>query len=290
MKLGSVKFIVKRNTLFVVCFLSFICLSFNSKAQQLEKKAKTTSDNIKKTVIQKPQKFIQRFLGNQVAEPKHYLGIEIGALTNGWKVGILSGINNKKNERIIGISLQEWKHDKEEKMKSSMTRIEGQGKQLPYIFGKINSFYALNFIYGKNKLLLKGLFSPNSDLHLVLSGGLSLGLKKPYYLKLNSSDISSEFNIIEAPYSTENEKYFLNQSKIYSRTPFFKNLDNIRIIPGLFISPSIQINFGNRLFVKRLIIGSNISIYANRVVIIADGRGKNLNSNFYVAFLIGKGY
>lgn len=246
-----------------------------------------TKAHIEKQLKEKSNTFMGGFLNTQVSNPTRYIGIEAKAFSNGWGVGLRYG----KGKKTWSIALQEWKHDKEEKLNPSLTEIEGLGKPLPYRYGKINSFYSLNMQYGYSTILVKGLVAPSIDVSFQLQGGLSLGFLKPYYLQVNTQNSLSSYHIVDMTYSTNNAEYFLNTRRVYSRSSFSNGIKDTRFIAGLILSPSIAIDLGNHsVWLKKLQFGSSCSLYSSSVALMADDSPKFNNLNWFMGVVVGKGW
>lgn len=252
-------------------------------------RANTSLIECKEKCKSNQMKILGNFFEIDVKEPRKMLCITGSANTNGWSVGISYG--KQKSEKITYLytfSMSEIKHDKEEKIKPNTYEIQGYGKPRPYIYGKQNTFYPINFGYSQQRLLLKGFITPDVNISLVYGVDLSFGLLKPYYLKINhSSNIGTK--IIDEKYSISNADTFLENSKIYSRSSFRYGLSEIKIIPGVQLLLATQIDFRpTSIWLKNIQFGISNSIYFSPIASLVDARHKINFLNLFVKLSAGK--
>jgi hypothetical protein len=202
--------------------------------------------------------------------------------TNGY--GIFYEYGKMKSNRktdIFRIDFTEAKHPREEKLNGS-SFIFGN----PYIFGKRNYFYPVTLGYGqqyifgqkgnKNGVAVTGLWN----------AGLSLGLLRPYYIRVADPVNGGEKNI---KYSVEDSADFVDQSIVIAGGGIGKGWGEIKLRPGGFAKVGMRFDFGRyNESVSALEIGMSLEAYASEVPIMLYQKEQRLFFQGYVAFVFGK--
>jgi hypothetical protein len=253
----------------------------NKVKSSTTKQLKTTSKSI-----------LGSFFNSHVNNPTRYLGIEGAAYSNGLGVGIFYFKPMlKKNTRIYALHISEIKHAKEEKLKPQLYEIKGKGKPLPFIYGKQNSLYTLSLSYGVSRTLIPALLSPSIDLSMFIQGGFSLGILKPYYLKLNTADTLNQFQIEPHAYTSPYHYYFLDTKRIYSRSSFGTGLTESKLIPGIHLSGALLLNLNpHQVWFKSIAIGSYIQCFTSAIPILIDAKPQFIHPSFFIKLMLAKGW
>lgn len=180
------------------------------------------------------------------------------------------------NVRLIQIEFDEKKDPREIKSYST----QGSGTST-YIFGKINNFYTLKLGWGLRKLIA-GKPDPGSvSIHWANSGGLALGLLKPYYLNTVSDPGAIKYK--------DNEVDFLNQGAIKGSAGFMKGINEITFIPGLHFKSALHFDFStNRKNVIGVEAGFDAEYYTTAVQLMANESATNYFFNLFVAAQFGR--
>ena len=160
-----------------------------------------------------------------------------------------------------------------------------------------------SFTYGKQNQLLvlrggigrKIYFSDKAKRKGVAVGidyefGPSIGLLKPYYLKLNRLEENGFDDYISTErYSEENKDVFLDNTKIIGPASFFKGFGNLSAMPGLHARVSGHFSVGAfDQYVKAFEMGVMIDGYFQRVPIMIIDNNSPVFINAFLAFQIGK--
>ena len=160
-----------------------------------------------------------------------------------------------------------------------------------------------SFTYGKQNQLLvlrggigrKIYFSDKAKRKGVAVGidyefGASIGILKPYYLKLNRiEDNGFDDYISTERYSEDNKDVFLDNTKIIGPASFFKGFGNISAMPGLHARVSTHFSVGAfDEYVKAFEMGVMIDGYFQRVPIMIIDNNSPVFINAFLAFQIGK--
>ena len=188
------------------------------------------------------------------------------------------------------INFSEIKHDKQTKQTGSNTAFPQLGNATPYVFGKINNLYTLQIGFGKEKLLLPAVLESNLSVSYRYSGGLSLAMLKPYYLKLIYEDYGgTSAHMEEHKYSQIDSVHFLNANAILGASKWSKGLDEIDYVPGAYLETAIAITPGkNKSFVQVITLGINGALYAKSLPIMADQEAYPWQVSLFAGLVIGK--
>jgi len=205
-------------------------------------------------------------------------------LTKGWlKGGENYGSENRDrifNVRLVEFELDERKHSKE-KMSTNTPGIISFGGN-SYILGKVNKFYTAKLGYG-NRKLIAGKPEPGTfSIHWVYVGGFSAALLKPYYLKVRGQG--------EVKYNNDSlDVSFISPNLIEGRAPFFKGINEIKFVPGLYLKTAMHIDFSNtRKTLWALEVGANAEFYTQKIEQMVYSDPKSMFFNFYAALSFGK--
>ncbi|MGN6568263.1 MAG: hypothetical protein ACTHJ0_09935, partial [Flavipsychrobacter sp.] len=213
--------------------------------------------------------------------------------TNGWSGSIYYlKKKNKLTDNLWQLHFSEIKHEKQIKQQGSNKAFPQLGSAGPYIFGKINNLYTLQLGYGKEKLLLPDVLEGNISISFRYSGGLSLAMLKPYYLKLIYVDYSlpaDPATLKEEKYSTSNSDHFLNSGDVLSGADWSKGLDEIQYVPGLFAEACFVITPSkNKSFIQVITLGVNVAYYTKELPIMADQKTYPYQASLFAGLAIGK--
>jgi hypothetical protein len=279
-------------------FLFFSLLTFHAIAQsnvwehvhEPQKKIKNKAEK-EKSVIKKWQEHIQQW----GADTNYRYKIEMGGKlnTNGWS-GCINYLkrNNSKENTLWQLSFSEIKHEKQIKQKHS-NNYPKLGNATPYVYGKINNLYTLQMGVAKELLLLPSVVEGNTSINLRYSGGLSVAMLKPYYLKLVYVDYNpDEVDYIkQEAYNNDNADKFLNTSYIAGASEWSRGLDKIQYIPGLYGELAIiMVPTDKKVLTQTISMGINTAIYTQSLTIMADQKAYPWQVSLYIGIALGYGY
>jgi hypothetical protein len=284
---------MKKTFLFLIPFSLININAFAQKKakQKVVQSVNTTIAETKQKANEKSKTILGGFFNTDIKEPTRWLSITAQANNNGWSGGLqLAKQKSKTLKNAYFITLSEIKHDKEAKLKSTMIEVKGYGKPLTYIYGKQNSFYTFNIGFEQQRLLLKGIVEPSVNVSLVYGGSFSLGLLKPYYLKLKHSN-SNGFTLQDEKYSLANNDTFLLTNNIYSRSAFRYQWQETKLNYGLQLFIASQIDIGkSSIFTKAIRFGTSASFFSNKIPIMIEQQSKPYLLNVFMGVIIGKGW
>ncbi len=160
----------------------------------------------------------------------------------------------------------------------------------PFIYGKINRLYAFRAGVG-----MKRYFSEKARRKSVIVGmnyeyGFTIGMLKPYYLKLKrSSDGGGIDKIVEEKYSEENREAFLDETLIYGGAEFKYGLDEIKLKPGIHGKFGANFSWGNQdNLVKAIEVGLMGDVFLSKVPLMLTEENKPYFLNVYLTLQFGK--
>ena len=262
------------------------CACSVSYAQVAVKATDTTrhaTDTVKKAVV-RPKPMIKP-KGPKPTVNEVSMGVRLN--TNGWSAFTDIGRDKAKNAKdrdmfynvhFLQVELKENKDPKETKS----TAVDAFGNQTKYIYGKINNFYALKLGYGI-RTIIAGKPEPGTvSIHWVNVLGGSLGLLKPYYLKVYSDPSAIK-------YSDQTQSDFLDQQVIEGKGKFSQGLDQLKFVPGGHYKSAIHFDFSaNRKNVLGAEIGFNVEYYSTAVQLIAGQKPSSLFADLFISFQYGR--
>ena len=182
-------------------------------------------------------------IGQTTVQPKQYDYSNLGILytkeqsfgldiqTNG--VGFVANFGKIQSyylTKYYHFNLGFIKHPKESRQNlryQSSTNIINS-----FVYSKKNSFFVLRGGMGMKRMLTEKIKRKGVTIGLVYEGGASIGILKPYYLRLDRSIDGFRHTSLEK-YSSENHDLFLDITRISGSGGMFRGLGESKIIPGI---------------------------------------------------------
>ena len=121
------------------------------------------------------------------------------------------------------------------------------------------------------------------------AGGISLGLLKPYYLRVIPKPLTtaSEDDLVDVTYEEGVDNSFLDFERIVGASGFGKGW-KFKALPALHIEVGMQFDFGkNDSFIKALEVGIISDFYYKKVPVMVDNN-RFLYPSVYAGFMLGK--
>lgn len=157
-----------------------------------------------------------------------------------------------------------------------------------FVFGKQNSLYALRAGIGKKRLFSEKARKKSVVVGVAYEYGFTLGLLKPYYLKLSSFGDGTDPPLVEK-YTEDNADRFLDETQIFGGAEFKHGLDEIKIRPGLHGKIGTNFAWGNNdRLIKALEVGLMVDVFLNKIPIMIIEENKPYFLNVYITLQIGK--
>lgn len=181
--------------------------------------------------------------------------------TNGWGLSLhFVKIKNINAKTIREISIYDIQHPKERRAPG--LSITGQSSANSYIYGKRNNLFAINASTGKIRTIAEKARKSGVEVGWYYSGGVSLGVLKPYYLDI-VTDIVDQTPIIEQVRYTEETANLFTNGIIIGSSGFGYGWDKLKFHPGLNANVAIQFDWANyNEFVKILEAGLMLNVFA----------------------------
>ncbi len=212
--------------------------------------------------------------------------------------------------RYYQIEIGEIRHPKEFRYPRDIISAGSSRSTGPYVYGKQNSLFTLRAAMGQKRYYSEKASRRGLAIGINYAGGPTLGIIKPYYLEVYSSDNNnSSFRTIR--YSDEEAFNFLNEARIARYSGFVKGLDEISVAPGINAKFGVHFDWGAfDEFVKAVEVGIMADVFFKKIPIMIDDITVPLNTippstlditpqavgnrpffiNFYIAVQLGKRY
>ncbi len=187
---------------------------------------------------------------------------------------------------LWNVELGERRDSKEYKLQAY--DISGFATGNGVVYGKIANFYYLKGGIGQS-ILIGGKGNKNGvAVSAVYSGGVTLGLLKPYYLNVRTpSGVDSTIKYMGGGSPTDRD--FINSDSVYSSAGFFKGLGEIKIKPGLQAKASLRFDYGHyNETVSAIEVGLGAEYYFSKIPFLLIVPQHNLFFNAFVAIEFGK--
>lgn len=284
---------MKRYSNIILLFVAMFFINVHLKAQTIQTSTQQDSATIKPVIKPKPIK---------IKKPKPIsTELSVGGRlnTDGWSLLIDKGwvkTDDAKrsdkfyNTQLTQIEFSEHKHPKELKGTSTQLITNTNDKPKPYIYGKINNFYALKLGYGKRKMIA-GKPDPGAiSIHWVYLGGLSIGLLKPYYIDAyvpqdNPGTLARESIKYEGDYKDA----FLAQQYIVGSSGWVKGIGETKFVPGLHAKTGLHFDFATSPKTKlALEVGLSGELYTQKIEMMANTKAFPYLLNAYIGLQFGK--
>jgi hypothetical protein len=200
--------------------------------------------------------------------------------TNGYGIFIEKGkMKTQRNTMIYGISFNEIKHPKEDKLPNG---TGGFTFGNPYVYGKINNFYQLDIGFGQQRIIGQKGNKNGVAVSLIYKGGLSLGLLRPYYIEVDDNNVS---RVIK--HSPETDSLF-KYGFIIGGGGLGKGWNEIKFKPGVFAKSAIRYDFGRfNEVVTAIEVGVSAGFYSAKIPIMLFQKEKQFFYQGHIALMFG---
>lgn len=187
-------------------------------------------------------------------------------------------------KRTLDFDFAYIKHPKEIRVENPYYQ-----SQKKFVFGKLYSMFALRGGIGKQKEIYSIFDKGGIAIRLHYSIGGTLGLMKPiYYQVVDSSKISDNYEIIYI--SDKQFDYNIHQiSDIYSRSSFFKGLNETQLIPGAYFKAGMLFVFSEKQkAINALELGVLCDFFSKPIQIMATEKKERYIISLYIGYRFGK--
>ncbi|HEY0274400.1 MAG TPA: hypothetical protein VGC22_14500, partial [Chitinophaga sp.] len=155
-----------------------------------------------------------------------------------------------------------------------------------YILGKINNFYQFKVGIGQRQLIGSRANKNGVEVTYFYYGGLSLGMLRPYYVKMLDKNGQ---NLEEVKYSPQIDSLWTDQNMIFGGGGLTKGWGEMTFVPGAHAKAGMRFDWSHSTrLVSALEIGVNAEYYTKDVQIMADRDGKKFFFNAFLGLQFGK--
>lgn len=261
-------------------FLS-VCFAFTqaSYAQQSASKPISKKEQRKQHINQLIRQAEEVTL---VYRHHHVFGLQAKSLGYGlfYEYGQMK---SQRKTNLFRLDLTEIKDRKEDKVQNTANGFIFFGN--PYIYGKVNNFYQASLGFGQQVMLGQKGNKNGVSVAGIYSGGLSLGLLRPYYLQVQDP-VTNEEKFIK--YSAADSALFLGNT-ILGGGGIGKGWGEMKMKPGLFARTAIRFDYGRfNEAVSGIEIGLTAEYFTQKIPIIAGPYDRNFFFQGYVSLLFGR--
>jgi hypothetical protein len=187
---------------------------------------------------------------------------------------------------IFQFEFNEKKHPKEDKQ-SNGSQLGGGLVILgsPFVYGKKNIFYQFKMGIGQ-QIMIGGKGNKNGvSVYGLYSGGLSLGLLRPYYIEVESPLGSSQTKRIK--FSTADSAEFMGPG-IVGGTGLGTGWSDLKVIPGLHAKAALRFDWARfNTTISAIETGFNFEWYTKKIEQMVNVDPKSLFVNGYIAICFG---
>lgn len=159
--------------------------------------------------------------------------------------------------------------------------------QTPFKPYKINNFYQLKLGVGQQKVLGQKGNKNGVAVMGVYSGGLSVGLLRPYYVDIDDNGI-----ITSIKYSKEDSAQFVdatNNGMVSGSSGLFKGWNEVKLKPGVYAKASLRFDWGRfNEIVSGLEAGVSAEFYTSKIPIMLYQKEKQFFFQGHIAILFGR--
>ncbi|MGZ4156331.1 MAG: hypothetical protein ACXVED_04185 [Bacteroidia bacterium] len=188
---------------------------------------------------------------------------------------------NGYRKRMLELEIQNFKHAKEIKsVNSNYDNSKG------FIYGKLNSFLIIRPGVGYQNLLFEKTEKKNVEIRFSYFVGATIAFAKPVYLEIIRPTSDPNINTISTERYDPNVHF---PSQIYGKAPFFKGIDQTRIIPGGYAKAALSFEYGKRYkVIKALETGAVLDVYPIPLPMMAFAKKQQVFVTLYLKLVWGK--
>lgn len=183
-----------------------------------------------------------------------------------------SSLGKEKYFQNFGLELVNIKHPQEQRQFTTTGT---------FIWGKTNYLFSVRLQYGREMVFFKKAPQQGVQVSGILSGGPSIGLEAPYYIKYGSN-----YNSIETVQFDPNSHN--NYDNIRGTGSVFQSIGHAKIVPGLHAKSSLAFEFGTfRSNVMGLETGFMFEAFSRKIDILSNQNSQQFFPNAFVTLYYG---
>ena len=174
--------------------------------------------------------------------------------------------------RTFHVELGELRHHKEHRTNLNRASSGGQVSRA-FVFGKQNNFFVLRGGLGEKRYFSEKAKYKGVAVGLSYKGGPSLGLLKPYYLDLISTENNTSpfVTTVSVKYSESIHDDFLEPWKIFGASGWTRGFDEIRLVPGVHGQVAVHLDWGAfDEYIKAVEAGIMFDVFFQKIPIMVE--------------------
>lgn len=184
------------------------------------------------------------------------------------------------NKALIEIDAGTLKHPKEYKISNPWTSSTGK-----FVFGKLNSVFYLRGGLGHQHEIYSKADYGGIAIRYFYSAGPALALYKPIYYRVLYPTQLNEYII-------KLEKFEVTSihqpDDIYNKASFFKGLDEIKVLPGLYTKGGFNFEYSKEDKVIHAIeLGVQVNAFPKKIPIMSSEDNKSVYFSLFVSYRFG---
>lgn len=236
---------------------------------------------------------------------------ELKLFSNGFELGVNIGqLKTYYRTNYFHFGIGELKHNREIKNRDGISGGTIGRSSRSYIFGKQNNLYTLRAGYGIKRYYSEKARKKGLAIGASYEGGFTLGLLKPYYLELRTTETGISPRVIVEKFNGDNADIFLSPERINGAAPAINGITEIQLRPGFHFNAGLHFDWGAfDEFVKAIEVGIAADVFFGDIPLLIDEasytnsttstppvveilpsnvRNRPFFINFYLAFQFGK--
>ena len=183
------------------------------------------------------------------------------------------------NKKLLDIDIGTLRHPKEVKLSNPSYQTPGS-----FVFGKLNTVVFIRGGMGHQREIFRKADLGGVAVRYFYSGGPTIVLLKPIYYKILDPISSTEFIIREEKFDVKKHE----PSMIYSKSSFFKGLDETKILPGLFVKGGFNFEYSKEdKLIHAIELGGQVDMFLKKVPIMATEKNKAIFFSLFASYRFG---
>ena len=182
------------------------------------------------------------------------------------------------NKRIVDIDFDVIKDPREIKLVNPYV-ISGSS----FVYGKLNNAFSIRGGIGHQHELFRKADLGGVAIRYFYSGGPVLVITKPIYYNVLYPAIGGAYEIRQEKFTE-----LVQPGDIYSRASFFKGINEIGLIPGLFAKGGFNFEYSKEDKVIHAIeVGASFQAFPKKIPIMANDNNRALFFTLFVSYRLG---
>jgi len=208
--------------------------------------------------------------------------------TDGWSLFYEKGyLKTVKTTNLFALEFGEKRDPKEKKLNNLLNSNGFLQLGSPYVYGKQNIFYQLKPTFGQQRMIGGKTNKNGVAVHVIYAGGISIGLERPYYIRVQDNNSSSGSKDIK--YSAADSADFLKPGNIIMGTGLRYGWNQLKVVPGVHAKAALRFDYGRfNEMVSAIEVGVNLEAYSRDINIMLRNPNHQVFFNGYIALLFGK--